>query len=41
MAAKCLRSTELVRKSDGQTLAKGLTTWGFVELGSGRPRRIV
>jgi acyl-CoA thioester hydrolase len=40
MAAKCLRSTELVRKSDGQLLAKSLTTWGFVELASGRPKRM-
>jgi len=40
MAAKCLRSTELVRKADGELLARGLTTWGFVELASGRPRRI-
>jgi acyl-CoA thioester hydrolase len=40
MAAKCLRATELVRKSDGQILAKGLTTWGFIEIATGRPRRI-
>ncbi|MGO9833073.1 MAG: acyl-CoA thioesterase [Polyangiaceae bacterium] len=40
MAAKCLRSTELVRKSDGQLLAKSVTTWGFVEFASGRPKRI-
>lgn len=40
MAAKCHRSTELARMSDGQLLAKGLTTWGFVELATGRPRRI-
>lgn len=40
MAAKCIRSTELVRKSDGQVLAKGITTWGFVEFASGRPKRI-
>lgn len=40
MAAKCLRSTELVRKSDGQVLARGVTTWGFVEMATGRPRRI-
>jgi len=39
-AAKCLRSTELVRRSDGQLLAKSVTTWGFVEFASGRPRRI-
>ncbi len=39
-AAKCQRSTELARKSDGQLLARGLTTWAFVELATGRPRRI-
>ncbi len=41
MAAKCMRSTELVRRSDGELLAKGMTAWGFVELASGRPKRIV
>jgi acyl-CoA thioester hydrolase len=40
MAAKCQRATELVRREDGQVLAKGLTTWGFVELATGRPKRI-
>jgi acyl-CoA thioester hydrolase len=40
MAAKCHRATELVRKIDGKVLARGSTTWGFVELASGRPRRI-
>jgi acyl-CoA thioester hydrolase len=40
MAAKCQRSTELVRKEDGKLLARGLTTWGFIELATGRPRRI-
>jgi acyl-CoA thioester hydrolase len=40
MAAKCHRSTELARKADGQVLARGLTTWGFIEMASGRPRRI-
>jgi acyl-CoA thioester hydrolase len=39
-AAKCQRSTELARVPDGQLLARGLTTWGFVELATGRPRRI-
>ena len=39
-AAKCQRSTELVRTDDGQMLAKSVTTWGFVEVASGRPRRI-
>jgi acyl-CoA thioester hydrolase len=40
MAAKCQRATELVRTSDGQLLAKGVTTWGFIEMATGRPRRI-
>jgi acyl-CoA thioester hydrolase len=40
MAAKCIRATELVRKADGQILAKGQTTWGFIEIATGRPRRI-
>src|SRR5215472_11775490 len=40
MVAKFLRSTELVRLSDGEVLAKAITTWGFVELATGRPRRI-
>jgi acyl-CoA thioester hydrolase len=40
MAAKCLRSTELVRKSDGQVLARAVTTWGYIELATGRPKRI-
>jgi acyl-CoA thioester hydrolase len=40
MAAKCLRRTDLVRKADGQLVARGLTTWGFVAFGNLRPRRI-
>ena len=40
MAAKCVRSTELLRRSDGGLLAKSLTTWGFIEVATGRPRRI-
>jgi acyl-CoA thioester hydrolase len=40
MAAKCLRATQLVRKADGQMMAKGVTTWAFIELATGRPRRI-
>jgi acyl-CoA thioester hydrolase len=39
-AASCERSTLLVRASDAQVLAKGLTTWGFIEMATGRPRRI-
>ena len=40
MAAKCHRATELLRKSDAQVLARSNTTWGFIEMASGRPRRI-
>jgi acyl-CoA thioester hydrolase len=40
MAAKCHRATELVRAKDGVVVARGLTTWGFVEIATGRPRRI-
>jgi acyl-CoA thioester hydrolase len=40
MAAKCVRATEIARRSDGQVLARGATTWGFIELASMRPRRI-
>jgi acyl-CoA thioester hydrolase len=40
MAAKCVRSTEIARVSDGQVLARSLTTWGFIEMATGRPRRI-
>jgi acyl-CoA thioester hydrolase len=40
MAAKCLRETEITRESDGVLLAKSVTTWGFIEVASGRPRRI-
>jgi acyl-CoA thioester hydrolase len=39
-AAKCERKTELVRASDGQPVARGVTTWGFIDVTSGRPRRI-
>jgi acyl-CoA thioester hydrolase len=37
-AAKCQRSTEISRS--GALLARSLTTWGFIEVASGRPRRI-
>ena len=40
MAAKCLRETEITRESDGVLLAKSVTTWGFIEVATGRPRRI-
>jgi acyl-CoA thioester hydrolase len=39
-AAKCLRSTELARKHDRQLLARSVTTWGFIELATMRPKRI-
>ena len=40
MAAKCLRETEISRESDGVLLARAVTTWGFIEVSTGRPRRI-
>jgi acyl-CoA thioester hydrolase len=39
-AASCERSTHLVRASDGQLLCRAVTTWGFIEMATGRPRRI-
>lgn len=43
-AAKCKRATEVVRlggAGEGPvTVARAMTTWGFVELASGRPTRI-
>ena len=40
MAAKCQRTTEIVRTNDGVVLARGLTTWGFIDVSRGRPTRI-
>jgi acyl-CoA thioester hydrolase len=45
MAAKCKRGTEIVLKdgsgSESGTVAlKSMTTWGFVEIATGRPIRI-
>jgi len=40
MVAKCQRTTELTRKSDGRLLARAQTTWGFVDLSTLRPKRI-
>lgn len=40
MAAKCMRSTEISRESDAILLARATTTWGFIEVATGRPRRI-
>jgi acyl-CoA thioester hydrolase len=41
-AAKCHRATEIVRVTDDAELvvAKAMTTWGFVEIRTGRPTRI-
>ena len=38
-AAKCVRSTEIA-SLDGTIVCEARTTWGFVDLGSGRPIRI-
>jgi acyl-CoA thioester hydrolase len=40
MTAKVFRATEFTRKSDGQVIAKGMTTWAFMEIATGRPLRI-
>ena len=37
-AAKCKRATEIRRGE--QVIAEAMTTWGFIELASGRPTRI-
>jgi acyl-CoA thioester hydrolase len=41
-AAKCLRVTEMVRVDDGgeTTVAHAITTWGCIEIATGRPTRI-
>ncbi len=41
-AAKCKRATEIVRiESAGEvSVARAMTTWGFIELSTGRPIRI-
>src|SRR5204863_4416708 len=40
-AAKSLRATEIVRVSEPQIVAaRAMTTWGFVEMATGRPVRI-
>jgi acyl-CoA thioester hydrolase len=40
-AAKCKRATEIVRMSTPETIvARAMTTWGFIELTTGRPTRI-
>lgn len=41
-AAKCKRATEIVKTgtADSVVVARAMTTWGFVELTTGRPTRI-
>lgn len=40
-AAKCKRATEIVRLGTTEVVAsRAMTTWGFVELATGRPTRI-
>jgi acyl-CoA thioester hydrolase len=39
MAAKCRRATEIARE-DGTVVARAMTTWGYVEMATGRPVRI-
>lgn len=40
-AAKCKRATEIVRPGSAEVVvARAMTTWGFVELATGRPTRI-
>lgn len=40
-AAKCKRATEIVRPGAPEVVvARAMTTWGFVELATGRPTRI-
>jgi acyl-CoA thioester hydrolase len=39
-AASSLRRTKIVRPSDGAELARVATMWAFIDLESGRPRRI-
>ncbi len=38
--ASSLRRYEIVRRADGQKLAKATTDWAFVKLGSGAPTRL-
>jgi acyl-CoA thioester hydrolase len=39
MAAKCKRATEISNES-GTVVCRAMTTWGFVEIATGRPIRI-
>lgn len=38
--AKAIRPTEILRASDGALLARAETTWGFLDIASGRPVRV-
>jgi len=38
--ATALRRHEIVRAADGATLARGVNTWAFVRIDTGRPTRI-
>jgi acyl-CoA thioesterase FadM len=40
MAAKCKRATEIVNVASKVVVARAITTWGYVEIASGRPVRI-
>jgi acyl-CoA thioester hydrolase len=40
MAAKSERRYDIVRKADEVVVARAVTTWGFVDVTSGRPSRI-
>jgi acyl-CoA thioester hydrolase len=39
MAAKCKRATDITNQ-EGTVVARALTTWGYIDLTSGRPVRI-
>lgn len=39
MAAKCKRATEILSAS-GMVVAQAMTTWGYVDIATGRPVRI-
>jgi acyl-CoA thioester hydrolase len=39
MAAKCKRATE-IRNAAGVLAARAMTTWGYIEMATGRPVRI-
>lgn len=38
--ATAIRRHEIVRAADGALLARGINTWAFVQIASGRPTRI-